>query len=619
MGPNLSFDRPEVVAAAGVDPWARQENFQNELNPEDIAATRDTYLRAAEQATSVQDIATQASQISQTAGGNDGAPLVDGADRDQQTADGMQQGGADIAAVGDTLNRAMNRAIAAHDEVLALIPPLNVTLATNVQAAVDEYNAWVASVQGVPLEPGTAEAMAEGIRQKWIEQTAQAASTADGEITAAVEAYRMDMMTQANELQYLGYVPSEGPFQLFTTPEMGEWAAAGLNNALQQENPNQQDIDRYIDGLQAINSGIYGNPAAGTTGPQEAQRNMTPEERAYLDAFYGTASADTLAALGSNESLSGAATTVANGIDTLMNPEIGGIDSAGNAEGVPASIAEYLYGYDQQITDQASVDQFNGFGALMESATVAPSDTFAYDAGMAALGVQQAVDQRNLSAAENAQWNPELASEGEPLQLTGSSDLLSHAALSATASQGLLSDPGVRNQALGADWQDSQGIADVIGSATRPDENGVMTAEQEGIADGVLTYYADNPAELIHDWDDPTPLLAYDNVPLQGAVAEAALLRMDDIVGFGQSAPTYTEGDTYGVFSLMAATDPTVNEYFKTGINAAEYELAPACTPAAIADRANAATDINDLNPSSTGVSRTSLITTGTGRTRRTS
>ncbi|MEO3755866.1 hypothetical protein [Streptomyces sp. B6B3] len=571
MGPNLSFTREEVVAAAGVDPWTRQAQFQQEINPNDIAATRDTYLRAAEQATSVQDIATQATQISQGAGGNDGAPLVDGADRDQQTADGMQQGGADIAAVGETLNRAMNRAIGAHDQVLALIPPLDTTHTTNIQAAVDEYNAWVTSVQGVPLEPGTAEAMAEGIRQRWIEQTATAARTADADITAAVEAYRMDMMAQANELQYLGYEPSEGPFQLFTTPEMGQWAAAGLNAEAQKENPDQGKIDRYLDGLQSVNSGVYGPTGPGTTGPNEADRAMTPEERAYLDSFYGTVSADTLAALGNNDSLGGAATTVANGIDTLMNPELGGIDTAVSPEQVPASIGEYLNGYGDQIAGQASVDRFNGFGSLMESATVAPGDDFAANLATAGLEVQEAVDAANIASA-GSEWNPESTSMMPPLALTGSGDLLSHVSTNAAASTDILMGSDARNRMLAADWQDSQGIADLINSSTRPAEDGSMTPDQEYVADEVLGFYADNPDELIHDWEtDDAALPEYDNVPLQGAVAEAALNRMDALVGYGDARPS---DDVYGVFGLMGATDPTVNEYFKTGIGAEQHDLA---------------------------------------------
>ncbi|MDT0341287.1 hypothetical protein [Streptomyces litchfieldiae] len=635
-GPNFQFTQGEVVAkAGGADPWATQTKFSNEIDIPAMLRAGLALREAAEGAREVKDLAASADAISESSASQNGAPLAASADRSNETGRNVQEERINQAV--DYNFRAMGTASTTKASVEEEVTGPN-GLDTRVQnygrEAQADWDYWETLRQELDGQfrnaPPTAvlptvvhkgrqvkfgrladdtvtlpPELPAQIREDYLTIAGNDARDTDGRINESITTYRRALMEMAATLSESGYDVASGPVDLFTSPEMAQWAAEGLNQEMQRPGgPDEQNLEMYTQGLEAITGGVFGDPHVPG---KDAQRDLTPQESTYLQRFFNTATADSLAKLGLSEDLGGfAKQNVANGIDMLMNPDIGGINTSGTGgtQQVPDSIREYLYGYGQRVTDQASVDRFNGFGKLMDSSALTPGGDFARALGTAALDVQQAVDRVNAvspDVAENAAGGDTeaLSAPDEPLRLTGSSDLLSHTALNQEASIDLLgTSQATREGLLTAEWQDGQGIADVIHSAIQPGENGTLTAEQKAAADGVLNFYTDNPDELIADWteDQFAPRIPLDAVPIQGAVAETALRRMDDIVGLRQPHPQYSEEDMYGVFSLMAASDPTVNEYFKTGVNATQYDLAYDLYSGATTDKTNVLQNIGDLN-----------------------
>ncbi|MGP3966821.1 DUF2515 family protein [Streptomyces sp. 6N223] len=256
--PNLHFTRDEVEATAGdKKPWTRQTEFDNEINPEDIAGVAAAYGRAAAEARGAQDLAQRATQISERAGGLDGSSLVDGEARIDETRGGLQDGGADVDAVVGHLVYAMNLALAAQDDVRGLIHNprgLETRYANHLRAATDEWNGWVGSLNDAlaessgqiwfteqpppptvshngetlqaSLTPGgwaLPDSLAERIRTKHLQLAANDASATWDDIDAEIQRYRQRMTERADELRRLGYDVSGGPLGLFTNDEMARW------------------------------------------------------------------------------------------------------------------------------------------------------------------------------------------------------------------------------------------------------------------------------------------------------------------------------------------------------------------------------------------------------------
>ncbi|WP_049573978.1 hypothetical protein [Streptomyces sp. SBT349] len=257
----LHFTRDEVEAATpgNKKPWTRQREFDNEIDPDEIAGTAAAYGRAAAEARGAQDLAERATRISQQGGELDGTPLVDGEARIDETRGGLQDGGADIDAVVGHLVHAMNLALATKDDVNGLIhnpQGLDTKYLGHLNAAVEEWNGWLRALEDalrsewvealgifltgepVPLfvdHPngervqavqypngwGLPEDLPGRIRDKYIRLAAIDAAATWDDIDAEIESYRRRMAERADELGRLGHDVSAGPLGWWTSPEEG--------------------------------------------------------------------------------------------------------------------------------------------------------------------------------------------------------------------------------------------------------------------------------------------------------------------------------------------------------------------------------------------------------------
>jgi hypothetical protein len=623
--PNLSFTNEEIAQAAGKDPWRRQREFSEELDPDDMAETAATYRQAAAEAGSAGELAEKATEVATRGGHLDGRDIVDGQDRIDHTARGLQGNGEDMDEVVSLLVRSMNWAIDEEEKVGQLVygdGGLDEAVSRHNTASVNEWNGWQEALEtevaalgnrpvtvaypALPISYGGRSyivtpamggvytlpaSLAEDVRKRHLESAAEDATETDGEIADEIEHYRRRLGDLGTELATLGYDLS-GPLGLWTTEEMAEYNAEMLRKELAKPDPDWDKLDMYTQGLEGITNALYGVPP-----DDEAARGLTTDELAYLNAFFSGLDANTLVSLGEKGHTS--MSDVANGINMLTNPDIFGIDPATERDEIPAAIRPFIYDYeDSGIFDDAGMGEdfardlgrFNAFGEVMKNATIPPGEQMAHDMARAAVDIQEQT---------SVQYKSSQAGGYDPITNTVSSGLLQNVALNTEASAGLLNDDDFRQELLGQRWETGWGVAEVVQSGTTipegVDPNGDEAGPYVQAAHNVLSHAAANPDDIhgkvdgaLYDRDFA------DHTPLEGAVGDTALTYLDMVAdesqnpGFfaGDSPTDFTDENLFGkdhrysfnlsdderrsLFSVMAGADPDTRDEFFHGVGAWE-------------------------------------------------
>lgn len=571
MGVYRDFTKDDVEAR-GKKPWTTVSNFAKELNTESMSETAAAYARAAGEARTVDDLAKRATEISQGAGNLNGAPLAKEG-RYEESRRALQRGGTDMAGVVSVINRGINRALDAEEGNQRHITWMDRQLASHQAEGRAKWNGWTAALNHANLHVGRAEDpnvtisydgrqvtvprqglpqwLADEIRESYLKRAVQDAEHAQSQIQDTIKWYRHQMLAAANDLVDLGYELTEGPFELFTTPQMAKYAAGRLMEELRSKNPDPERVEFFTNGLKSIAESIYGDPTKGGASPE---RDLTAAERAYLRHFYGTLDSESLARLGNldgSDAITNAKRNVANGIQMVMNPEIGGFDPSKPSSGVqiPQSIRDFVYDYKngdisrpQDSGDfRKALEQFNGFGDLMSHSTVASGDAFSSSMAHAAIDVEK-------WSAQQIRYAPEVAH----VENTGSSGMLRATAWNHGASAELLRDSQFREDLLTQRWDDSHGAAAVVRSGTTvpswiPPGSDAAKPYMEA-AYGVLTYAAQN-GDVINSLHDPNRpgVLGADLSDLQRSIGNTAIRNMDYIA---------TTRDTDGLTRWSASGEP---------------------------------------------------------------
>lgn len=641
--PALHFTTEEVEAQAGVAPWDRQRRFRDEIDPDDIATTATAYAKAAGEVRRVRDLAGRASEMSQDPGGWQGAPLVDGAGRVLETSEGLREGGAEVDEVVGYVARAMRTAQDTEANVHDLIhgpragtgfgsgglsasgSGLNVQYEDHLARARADWiglegalelavRQWAADHQdhlGPPSYWPTVfydgrerdvdhaqpapnqfvfdlpQSLAQEIRGIHLREAAESATRTHGEMDAEITRYRNNLTEIAGELRRLGYDPTEGPFTLMTNAPMARFAAEQINGQVAAGVPDPHILELHTRNLGGITSDIDDMNSLAPLIMPGSPRELSSRERAYLLAFYDTLSPDAISGLGQlGDNHLAARTRVANGVNMLMNTEIGGVDPTAGGM-VPASIREFVYADENSALFNQSGEQFNtamnrfnGFGALMETASVPSGTQFSKDLGHAAVQIQQAVAERGEVEA----WAT-AADHGSGLSLapnTASSGMLEAAALNTVASADLLNDPAYREDLLSQRWDESRGPAELVHSGTIvPSDVAPNSPEAERYIDaahGVLTHASQNGGAITGP----------DQAALQQSIGDTALSYLD-LISRGEprvsSIWEWPEGDEevingkvirhgfdlsredrQGLFSFMNGAESHVRDQFFSGV-----------------------------------------------------
>ncbi|MFI7272681.1 hypothetical protein [Streptomyces sp. NPDC049879] len=554
------FTRDDVQESAGVRPWDESREFSAEIDPGSMAETAALYARAAADAGSAAGLADRATALAAEAGTLDGAALVDADGRVDATALALDGAGEGVETVVRLLVRAMNTAVDAEHDVAALIEgPGGLDEAYAAQLASADTAARICTPGGDdgPRTP-------EQIRRQALDTVAATARTTHEAIADTIAAYRARLSDYGWELLREGH-DLTGPLALWTTPEMAEYAAGKLAEELRRDDPDPDALARWTETLEGITDSVYGN----SLDPGEPARRLTGTELAYLRRYWDALDPGTLAALGSLDGWAEAKVHVANSLAMLLDPGIGG----GTA--VPAAVRPFVLDHrDSDLFTQHvasglfrhALERFNAVADVIGSATVPTGDRFAETLAHAALDIHE------RSTQQYAVNYP-----GHALPDTGSSDLLTAAALNDRTAAALLTDDDFRVRLLSQSWEDSTGAGALIRSGTTlppgMDRTSPAADPYADAARDVLSFAATHQDTVLGH--GPSALAALgdaDHTPLQAALADTALAHMPDVAGYGDHP--LPEKERYGVFSLMAQADPAVNEGFKAGVNSLQYAMA---------------------------------------------
>ncbi|RKN43033.1 hypothetical protein [Streptomyces hoynatensis] len=518
---DMSFDRADVEAVGNGKPWTHREEFAAEVDTEHMADTASIFARAAHEARSAGDLAERATRMGQQAGAHhDGAAFVED-DRIDITAAGLQGNGEGIDNVVRMVVRAMNRAMQARDEVDAQIdgaggvsgmqPILerNVARAAAAWRSAQEFfaaqqapaqqvfpsvqlpNAFGGArapvfdfdgveYQGVPSGGGWAPPanLPADIRDAYLNMTADDAYWADNEITDAIRQYRQKLAEYGAELEEAGFDTSQGPLGIWRSPEMAAFNGEEFGKLIGQSSPDAELLARYSAGLNSI--------AEDGQGPHGA-KPPTPEQQAYLNAFFGTLDTDDLLKAGQlfGPRYEQAQRYLANGvIAASTGPEP--LDDIREfvKERLTAHQSEGAFGVRQQA------ERFDDFGDLMSHATLTPSKEFS-----------TALINASLNAQEDFQYQ-RMAFGADPLE--GSPQLLSLAAKNDAAAAEFLSDENrigrLFDAAPTASWADNgAAVGDLIRSGTLPDGPTLTQGEafKRTARDTLMRFVSDNSDAII--------------------------------------------------------------------------------------------------------------------------
>ncbi|WP_129842948.1 hypothetical protein [Streptomyces sp. RFCAC02] len=445
---DVTFSQDEVEEAAKRKPWRTQRDFHAEIDPEEMADTALSYARAAEDGATVANLGERATRLGEESGEADSASLVNGEGR----IDPLQGNDDKMDYVTGILVGAMNRALDADEKTSQrIVGPhgLDEAYGRHLSASINEWNGWQDALGEAVYKTrtwaydtppavnvtynGTSRSVtptvgADGaalyniddwapeIRERHLRAAAADAVVAADDIDEEITAYRTKLMDYAVELNAQHFDLSEGPLDLWTNEAMATWAADHLSEALNSIPPDPDETERALAGVRAILDGVYDTPYEDAFDAPGPSREMTAEELAYLQAFYGALSREDLAALGNatdygslgavrGETLDAAMRTAANGVLLLTDPEAGGLDPARQRDDIPESIASYVYDYADLLTPDAWVDvprDFDAFGQLMSRSDLAPGERFGEDLANAAIGI----DSRTQYATEGYNADP---------------------------------------------------------------------------------------------------------------------------------------------------------------------------------------------------------------------
>ncbi|MEV1006982.1 hypothetical protein [Streptomyces sp. NPDC049881] len=408
-----------------------QEEFSAEIDPESMADTAAAYLRASSEADDAGKLAATASRDARDAGEIEGEPLVDADGNIRMTTGELDASGMEGVVRG--IERAMNLAIDAERAVRHLIRD-------QVAEALDDHrhNARVElrdargaldrvrpdrgneeivlSYQGedytvVPDMDGFGFAayslpqeLVELIKSRHLGAAVVSASSFGEEIEEEIESYRRRLVELAHEMGPDAVALTGGPLKILLSPEMAEWAADQFRQEQGRVPPRVAELTRLVATLNTIVMGVWGSSSDDPTDvPEKALRDLTPAERKYLETFYGRSVDISLAYFGRQvfqnehgivtedppfEGGSGlpVASTLADGILVLTNPEVGGFDvRAVNAKVDPrADVSVVNLVYAPEYLEDPGMGLESGisdldFGTLMGTATVPPGRSFGED------------------------------------------------------------------------------------------------------------------------------------------------------------------------------------------------------------------------------------------------
>lgn len=574
MSQGVAFGVEDVKAEVSNSPWELRDDFMDEVDVESIAEAAVSYQQAAGEADNAGQLAELATQENVDAGTVDGMSLSDAEGRLQKTLDDVD--GTALAGAVDVLHRTVALAedtVESVENEISLKGKLNTQIFDRCQDAVDELNLWytalneavdkaneseVNQANGEILEiimvakpagsnaknlPGSVEAYPNGnifslpehiisdIREHHLDLAVDDAEAAAGEIQDHIDKYREDLAGLGAELDAAGYNLSDSPLAIWHTPEMAEYHAQVIEEAVAvlKDDPTNEDALAQLENatllMGTIGSDLWdenGNPVG----------EMSPAEQRYLRQVFDNLSGEDLAILGNLQGddprLAAAQGNVGTGILALTNPEVGGLepfhDTPDRQMPIPQSIRDLVYGIEVGEGDAIGFDgpvgydpetgeivisgmyEFQGLSNLLANSPYPPGDKFGEHLAESAVDVQQ---QYNLFVDPymNTGLLPAVDPDGREFTIgrhehvefwaldTGASDVLDVVSRNVDASQNFLLNEGNLENLMGVPWNGHEdGAVGLLETATERGQATEENARQAAtIAEDVFTTIGEAP------------------------------------------------------------------------------------------------------------------------------
>ncbi|MGW8851188.1 putative alpha/beta hydrolase [Streptomyces xiamenensis] len=556
---DISITKDDVVEAAGCDPWELQSDFASDTDLESMTALSGVFKTGAGEADEAGGVAAYASALEESSGAAGGEPIYGSAAVHLQST--YEDLGAEnlenISRILDQVATEAETVLEANENALTHATGLDWQVERHESSANGDYDTFVAWLgeQGAKAEElmsytiygetftgaqGTfpMNAVEEHVRKTHLDLAASFASIVYDGMFERIDDYYGILHQKEGELNEYGYDVAGSPVGFWYTEGRAAHEAEQLEIELNKPNPDPDIVERYTAGLAKIAENVYGDPH----NPGDPLRNLSPEEAAYLEEFYNTLSPEAFALLSGqggpgggadvgmaaeNEALRNAGfenarIALANGINLLTNPDIGGIDPAEERGRVPDSISTFVYPDWENGNERGAEDLklFNGFGDIMGHASVPPADTFATDMGHAAIDWQELAQLRFYDEDSTEVVN------------TGSSGLLEAVSLNTGVSAELLNDEDYRDDLFRAEWSDSTGAGSLVRSGTTVpdgvDPNSDEARKYFEAAYNVLSYTGEHGPRM----SSLNDLASVDTSDLQQAIGETTLRYMDFISQF---------------------------------------------------------------------------------------
>ncbi|MBW1600448.1 hypothetical protein [Streptomyces sp. JJ38] len=608
--------RAALVEAAGCDPYELRTDFKNDSDPEAVDSLSSIFKNGADEAAESGSVAEYAAGLEERAGTRgSNAIYEDSAEHLQQTYDDLGESG--LRTISNTLGEIK-------DEMETTITYLDDSI--DGQMGLEYWREWYASQarQEIgPIEDDLADAEGnsmytyKGYGKEWVFEASkfpieEVRTHIEDEFTRRAGEYAADvydlmkgelddyygfLSNREQRLSEEGYDTGDSPVNVWFPPGRAEYEAEQLRIELNKEDPDPEAVARYTEGLENVMNGVLDENGQLRTDHEY----LSDEEVAFLEEYYDTLGAEGLALLGNiglydlgddaAQTVHDVQSAVANGLNLMTNPDAGGLDTndPDQYERLPESVRTLLENPEERLSD--SMDEqmewysdFDGFGDLMEHATVAGGNGFSKDLAEAALWAQAGASSvEGLPAAHD-------------LDMSGAAGALRSVALNEGASAELIIEDEFRDRLLSTDWQDHGGPADLIRSATLPPDGQEPSARQTEAAFELLAavaqdreYYSGLKDLEGNEWGANHKLV-------ESAVTDTTLAYLDYLdeasnrngtndlpVSYFSNQDTLfmlSPDDRADLFQYVADTDQEVVNKFETGLNAyytarAEAAFAP--------------------------------------------
>ncbi|MFI7273167.1 hypothetical protein [Streptomyces sp. NPDC049879] len=539
---------PDLDPDARASPWLVHSRFRREVDYEHLEMLTTVYRWAAEEARSAGDLAGRADRLAVEAGLADGAPLVDGEQRGEETSRGTQGDGEELATVARLIQHSLTAAKDTEHKLKKACDSLDVTIAEFSATAQADWWKWTESGetysasdadfldQGAGASPNGAvrrisyrhrswvvpasateppQAYTDFVLKVWLTQAKHEALSTLGRMAEVEGNYRATLIDYGAELVSLGFPVMDGPLGLWNTPDMARFAAA---EALRAESDDTELMMTYLHGVAGLMAKVQGG------------ERLTPQDVDYLHWFVSGLGQETMLAFaeaakdakdakeagdaGDEEQTEREKPVklLADAFMVLMDPRLSGLGelpSGGRRDDSDPDqwVQRYMQSLDAARwgigVNSRTAERFpvmERIALLLDEATVPPGDRTSQ------ILAKAAVNQNNVLT----EYEPAMGRHSP-----GSDTLLTVAARNKDGAAGYLADEENAERFFRQQWYRSEGAAALVDAAT--DEN-VLPHLRERAEANIRRIAEEHPEYIEHGDRERAERDEIDHAPLREAV-----------------------------------------------------------------------------------------------------